>query len=438
MRLIGFIFLCFVQLASFQKIAVNTVFLNDKRIEYGNKVGDNDSDGYVSIYDDGNELIREIDFDNNGYEYFKYLAIVSEERFIVVCDTYFSADDFSLPVYRETVLLMYDLEGELINKEYIYEKPKEYHNHNYLLILNFGMKERIYDDELELVEEIKVKEECLGTFSYQFQGKAYINNLESEEINISYPGIYAIEIIDKDYQFVFTVVVHPDYRIEGKRFGEGYLGEVKIYSFGNLLLNQVQYVIGSSILEVGNYTLNIIGENGYRKDVEFVILPEIVVNDGLSETQLYANSEFMNPIRIFSNAQTMFLKDEVYSSSLINFPGNYTLVVYGINGYQAEIPFKIIPYVSGVENQEEYEQVEIEVFGNAFLNDEKLDSKALITIPGEYELKLMLDDEIYQTINFIILEEQETSIKEDTEIEIPKYVFLALALIGGLIILRKK
>ena len=438
MRLVGLIILCFIHLASFEKIKVNTVYINDIRIEYGNKVGNNDSDGYVSIYNDENELINEIDFDNNGYEYFKYFAIVSDDRFIVVCDTYFSSNDFSLPVYRETVLLMYNFEGTLISKEYIYEKPKECHNHNYLLILDFGFKEIMYDDELDLVEEIKIEEEYLGSFNYQFQGEAYVNELESEYININYPGVYEIQIIDKDYQFNFTVVVHPDYRIEGNRYGEGYLGEVKIYSFGDMILNQEEYIIGSSILAVGNYTLNIIGENGYRKDVEFVILPEIVVNDGLSETQLYENSEYMNPIRIFSNAQTMFLKNEVYSSSLINSPGNYILVLYGINGYQVEIPFKIVPYVSGIEDQTEYEQVEIEVFGKAFLNGEIIESGTIIATPGEYELKLMLDDEVYQTIYFYIVNKEDAVENEGAELEIPKYVFLVLALIGGLIILRKK
>ena len=412
---------------------------NDYSIEYGSVTNNTEIDGYLKIYDSTGLLINESTFDDNGIEIFKYLALTSETSFIIVCDIYYPSDGYTLPVYRETVLLKYDFSGNLLTKEYLNYKPINYYNQNYCLILKTSNSEIIYNNELKIIDNLNIYNEFIATFSYQFQGQALINGVDVEEIDLSYPGIYFIEINDGDYNFSFTITLHPDYMINGIRYEEGYLGAVKVFSFGELYINGDEYLIGSSLTEVGNYTLIIKGENDYHKEVNFVILPDVVYNDGTDQEQLMEDSEFMTPIRIFSNSQAMFLNDEIYSSDLIDLPGVYTLTLIGINNYQEEISFTIIPSVSGIENNEIYQETQIDIFGKAYLNGEEVTGEVIISENGDYKLELILDGEVYRTYNFRIetIDEVEETNENQFE-EYYKYIFLIILVVGLALILRKK
>lgn len=433
------ILLLIYQLFSISYNNISYFEYNDYSIEYGSATNDTEIDGYLKIYDSTGLLINESAFDDNGIEIFKYLALTSETSFIIVCDIYYPSDGYTLPVYRETVLLKYDFSGNLLTKEYLNYKPINYFNHNYCLILKTSNSEIIYNNELKIIDNLNINNEFIATFSYQFQGQALINGVDVEKIDLSYPGIYFIEINDGDYNFSFTITLHPDYMINGIRYEEGYLGTVKVFSFGELYINGDEYLIGSSLTEVGNYTLIIKGENDYHKEVNFVILPDVVYNDGTDQEQLMEDSEFMTPIRIFSNSQAMFLNDEIYSSDLIDLPGVYTLTLIGINNYQEEISFTIIPSVSGIENNETYQETQIDIFGKAYLNGEEVTGEVIISENGDYKLELILDGEVYRTYNFrieIIAEVEETN--ENQFEEYYKYIFLIILVVGLALILRKK
>ena len=336
-------------------------------------------------------------------------------------------------------MLKYDFSGNLLTKEYLNYKPINYYNHNYCLILKTNNSEIIYNNELKVLDKLNINNEFIATFSYQFQGQALINGVYAEDIDLSYPGNYLIEINDGDYYYSFSIILHPDFMINGIRYQEGYLGAVTIFSFGELYINGDEYQIGSSLTEVGNYTLIIKGENDYHKEISFVILPDVVYNDGTNQEQLMEDSEFMTPIRIFSNSQSMFLNDEIYSSDLIDSPGVYTLTLIGINNFQEEITFTIIPSVTGIEDNEIYQETQIDIFGKAYLNGEEVTGEVIIDKNGDYKLELILEDKVYQTYNFkieIIDEVEETS--ENQFEEYYKYIFLIILVIGLALILRKK
>lgn len=409
-------------------------------VEYGNVVYDDDSDGYIKIFDiEDNVLLKEIKYDSKANDFFKYLAIVSEDSFLIVCDSFYFNEPYTMPVYRDSIILKYNLEGELLDKEYLEFRPTEYYNHNNLLILKNSQNEVIYNKELNKITQIEDEYNVIGKFEYQYQGIAYINDEMAESIDLDYPGNYNIQIVDMNYTFNFFVTVETDYKFLGQKYVGGYLGEVSFYSFGELYLDNELYNIGEPINEVGNHHILILGINDYRKEVDFVILPDISYNDGVAEGQLLIDANFSSPIRVYSNAQSMFLNDEFYNSDYINSVGSYTISFYGVNGYYLEIPFKIYPKITGLEDNMSYESVEFNVFGEALLNGVLVTGNISLINSGNYKLELLFEDEIYETFDFQILDNE--TVVEEIEVDYSdyfKYVFLFVAVIGGMLFLRKK
>jgi hypothetical protein len=419
---------------------VDDIGFENTIIEYGSVVNDNDSDGYIKIFDKEDEvLLKEIHYDSKANDYFKYLAVVDKNTFLIVCDSYYFNEEYTMPIYRDSIVLKYNLEGELLDKVYLSFRPNEYHNHNHFLILKNGQQDLIMNKELKNIDKIDTEYTVLSSFDYQYQGIAYINEIEVDNLKIDYPGYYNIKIVDGNYIFNLFVTVEADYKILGEKYVAGYLGEVYFYSFGELYLNDEPYNIGSSIIEVGNHHMLIVGSNDYRKDVFFVILPDISYNDGESEGQLLSNAHFNTSIRIYSNAQAMFLDGEFYNSEYINQIGSHIISFIGVNGYTLDLPFAIYPKISGVENDGIYENLTFNVFGEALLNGDFITGEISLNEPGEYKLELLFEGEIFEILTFEILTVEEI-IEDDEEdyTEYFKYIFICLALIGGALFLRKR
>lgn len=412
----------------------------ETRVEYGNLRKNDQINGYLRIMDkDYGDIILEIVHNTDGHNTFRYMAAVNDGEFIIVCDEYYPSMLDDEEKYRQTNLLKYDLSGELLATYHLEDKPVAYGNHDYKLFLDFSDYELIFNESLEIIPEIETTIEAVGEFDYQYQGFLKINDLSQSEIALDYPGIYQIDISQHNYNYSFTVILHPDYKINGEVYSEGYFGTVRFYSFGELYLNNNVYKIGSDIDSVGINRILILGQNNYRLDLEFVILPDVMFNDGISQNQLMANANFNNPIRIYSNSISMFLNDEYYASSWIDKPGKYQIILYGINNYHTEIPFTILPSVSGVENGGIYKEVNLAVFGKALLNGKEITGEYRIVEENEYELQLLMDNEVYQTITFMISDSDIAVDGNKSMIPYIKYVFLILIIVGGgMLILRKK
>jgi len=407
-------------------------------IEYGNYLNADNQDGYFRIYDKTSKsLIKEVIYDNRGYDIFRYLAYLNDDIFVIVCDTYITSDSFALPTYKETVLLKYNIEGVLIDRLYLERKPVSFHNHNFNLVIKYKEEYIIYDRSLSEIALFDIEESHVGQFNYQYQGEAYVNGIFVENIDINYPGFYSIKISDNDYEFEFSITIEADCKIFGEKYLDGYLGEVRIYSFGQLFLNNKEYNSGEIITTVGNYLLLIEGKSNYSKLIEFTILPDVAYYDGIEYYQLLENSEFQNSIRIYSNGISMFLNDNFYNSELIDMPGRYNLDIYGINDFMVTISFLILPNVSGVDNNKTYEEVGFIVFGEAILNGKSIKGQNYIDESGEYELILLLDNEPFETIYFTV--DNTIEIENSFTLEpYIKYIFLLISIIGGALFLRKK
>lgn len=419
---------------------IDVVVFEDWIIEYGNVVDDNDSDGYIKIFDKEDEVLsKEIHYDSKANDYFKYLAVVDKNTFLIVCDSYYFNEEYAMPIYRDSTVLKYNVDGELLDKLFLSFRPIEYHNHDHLLILKNGQNDAIINKELKNIADIDTEYTVLSGFDYQYQGIAYVNDVEVDDLKINYPGYYNIRIVDDNYIFNLFVTVEADYKILGEKYVAGFVGEVSFFSFGELYLNDEIYNIGSSITEVGNHHMVIVGANDYRKDVFFVILPDISYNDGENEGQLLSNAHFDTSIRIYSNAQSMFLDGEFYNSEYINQVGSHTISFIGINGYTLDLPFAIYPKVSGVEGGNTYENLTFNIFGEALLNGDIITGEITLQKPGEYKLELLFDGEIFETIIFEILTVEEiVEENEEDYKEYFKYIFICLALIGGALFLRKR
>lgn len=100
-----------------------------------------------------------------------------------------------------------------------------------------------------------------------------------------------------------------------------------------LFLNGESYTNKTEIKIVGNHILEIIGTNGYKKTINFVITPEVNIKQ---------NGEYDSGLVISaSNVEGIYLNNEIYLDEEITLAGNYELTIYGINDYSVSYNFII-------------------------------------------------------------------------------------------------
>ncbi len=399
--------------------------------EYGTRrrMDTGDFDAYLKITESASGLIiKTIIYDDGEWEFFVYFAEMDMGKIALVCKQYSETDNFELPEYVKTVVQIYDLSGNHIMEKAYYDKYIGYNNHGEILILHkFDGSETYINYMLRSISKPNPGGEYLNDFSYQFQGEAYINDTKQNSIELEYPGNYMITIIDGNYEFSFTVVLNA--LIEGVKENKVYTCPVQISTAGVLLLNGEAYTPGTLVEQPGNYELWILGEGDYLRTLQFVIYPVIEnVSDGM---------ETVNAIRIFSNGVKMDLNGQNYTGDLIYLAGTYDLDVYGINNFKCTLSFWILPEVSGIENEGEYQNfAELWTNAEATLNGERITNYTIIDTPGRYTLTLFFDGEEFETYAFSVFS-QSISARRTYDYSIVSYVLTALA-IGGLIIIFKK
>ena len=227
------------------------------------------------------------------------------------------------------------------------------------------------------------------------KGTATLNGEPYESGTTIYtPGLNTLVITgEKGYSVTYQFTINLG--VENVAQGETYIGEVTpIISGGIITLNNQAYLSGTKIDVPGYYTITVLGADGYRKDIHFIVTPyEVNVEHG----KTYNHSV----VPTVSNG-TLTLNGSPYTSgSVLNNSGEYTLVIIGENGYYESITFTLVTGAN-VENGAHYhEPVTLKFVGTATLNGESVQPDTVIEKVGNYEL-VLTDGENTYTYIFVI------------------------------------
>jgi hypothetical protein len=423
-----------------EKVIINEEFTIDNySLSYGS-VFHGDLDGILIITDAyTSEEVARIIYDDLGLEEFLYIADIGSEEILIVCRKYYLPEGFEEPLFKETLLLKYNLRGEKISEIKFQNEPEHFGNHLNQLVITYQDESVNYiNGDLEFLEQIEIDEEYIESYSAQHRGIAYVNGVIEDHINIEKPGYYDISIVEKGYTYLYSIVINPNVIVHGEKYGDTYIGRFSIEAGGDIELNGEHYLSNETINIPGNYIISIYGPNNYMYQETITVLPLITYSLAGDTYDFIDELSVSESICIYSNGITILINGELYNSELISETGVYSLTIYGINNMQFDLSFYIYPDLIGLENDGVYEKVEFTIFGNAILNGEYIFGEVYLDVPGIYSLDLLMGENVYKTYNFII---NETLISTD-EIEISKfnynYIFYAFIALGCILILRKK
>ncbi len=410
------------------------------KLEYGDITQNpKNSDGLLVITNLESEEEVIVTYDNYGYETMRYIADVGNGEFIGICEEYYYSGSFEIPMFKNTMLIKYNILGEELEKFMIDYKPLRYNNHNnYLILVDKENEIHYYDSNFNEIESIVIEEEYFGTHRVQYQGNLYINGELSQNSNITFPGNYQIQVVNAGYSFEYSIVLNPKVLIEGNKYEDFFISDVFVYSSGDIYINNVVYKNGTKINIPGNYTITILGVNDYSYEKMFVIIPVITYFDGKNTSDFIDNLVIDSEITIFSNGISMLVNQELYNSSIITQTGEYQLIVSGINNLQITLNFYIYPTVTGITDKNVYDSVTFRVFGDGVLNGKTVTGTITVDEPGDYQLDLIYEDNIYCTYEFTIQNLTEEVIEINEKYKYLTYVFALLIAVGGYFILRKK
>lgn len=399
-----------------------------------------ETDAVLFIYDDSGGLKKTIIFEDNESESFVYMSSFGSNKYVLACEKYETSDTDSTKHYLETVIIEYNSDFEIISQVSIPDFITGYMEINQLLLVKTDKEKTIFlNEDLTEAKDIGIEAAYLGYFSCQFEGTALINGVSYQTIDITSPGIYDIDIIELEEVYSFTVMVDADVYLDGMIQDNEFIEEVKVYSLGDLYINDEPYSAGDTLDKPGNYTIKVLGTNGYLKTVDFCISPSVMFYDYNESIPMELEQSISKPIIVYSNGNSMTLNGDPYASRIIDNPGNYILEISGINGYTKHLNFHINPAISGLENNGEYQSVEITIFGEAKLNGENVTGVFVVDNLGDYNLKLFFEGNVFQEYNFKIIGDayDANEIKPKTDNYL-KYSFFALIGFGVYFILRKK
>lgn len=244
----------------------------------------------------------------------------------------------------------------------------------------------------DLVNGETYEEEVTPTFT---KGTATLNGEPyASGTTIYTPGLNTLVITGENgYSVTYKFTINLG--VENVAQGETYIGEVTpVISGGIITLNEQPYVSGTKIDVPGYYTITVLGADGYRNDIHFIVKPyEVNVVNG----ETYNHSV----IPVVSNG-SLTLNDVPYTSgTVINTSGEYTLVIVGENGYYETITFTLVTGANVEDGAHYNEPVTLKFVGTATLNGVDVFPDTVIENVGNYEL-VLVDGENTFTYNFVI------------------------------------
>jgi len=207
---------------------------------------------------------------------------------------------------------------------------------------------------------------------------------------------------------------------------EIFINEVTIDFLNTATLNNEIVENGVYLNYPGNYQL--LHNN---REYNFVIKPVI---SGIENNKIY--SEGLSPS--ISSGNIMLNNDLYISGTEISAPGNYELIVTGLNGYQELYNFTIISNMEGVTNNHSYlDPVIITFKGEGYLNNQFVTSPIEVSELGEYILKIKGENNYLETYYFQLENNTETLTLVDFIQKFDIFI-LVVVLISGGILLKKK
>jgi len=393
----------------------------------------NETDALLIAYDwKTNTVLMNYVYDIGYDETFVYAGIFSDGSFGVIARNMKMDPVYHYLRFESMEVLKFDLDGFYLGKVRFSTDFYFYGNLDYCFYFYDDLNHVYAVNELLETEQMTSRNFISqGTFQMQMQGKVYINQQLMDSIDITEPGFYDIELMDQSFYYLMHLELRP--LIEGIADGDFREEPITINTHGECYLNGNPYLIGSEITRPGNYQLDIYGALNYHEQIHFTLLPTM---EGVSDGDVTKNA-----IRITSNATSMTLNGEAYQSEMITFPGIYELITFGESFYSDTITFTILPSVTGVGNEMNYEEaIHIKVNGTAFLNGERMSSDTDIIESGSYQIVTMLNDLVVEELYFTVTipspieEYEETIVANDDVVK----VFLGVLILIGLFLMIKK
>lgn len=320
--------------------------------------------------------------------YKKIIFIVRPEKVNVVnCETY---NHSVIPAVSKGTLTLNGepyVSGTLLNQSGNYTLQIVGAN-GYLEIINFTLKAGAnVEDGASYVDEITL----------HFVGKATLNGGSVEAgTTINEVGNYHLVLTDGENTYSSTFSIEPNYSV----FEDDIVEEFSFrYLNAEVQLNSEQYISGTTITEVGNYTLAVTGVSGYSKIIKFSIDPYCNIING---------DEFENCVVVEVSSGTIKLNGQSYNGAVtVDQIGFHEITITGVNEYFKTISFVINPSVEGIEDFGYYFGSVTPIINseNIKLNGDSYQSGTTIDDVNTYSLTIYGVNDYEKIINFVILPE---------------------------------
>ena len=380
---------------------------------------------------DRQNIDRTMEFlvDESEVSFFEF-AMIYEDNTIGLVMTSIEMNSRTILIFTKTKqLVKLDDNFNWIESKEIPSTNHEYYTFSNQLILIGEDSKIIYNQNFIEQDELLYQSEYYNQTEIDYSGSVVINDQQNNDKNLLEPGIYHIILVECSEEI--DIIIHPI--ILGVMDGVVYNDEITISSSGLLTLNGDEYISGTIISEPGNYELEVFGVNGYHKLLQFVMKPYI--------EPIYDGYQTTNMLTINSNALKIYINEEEYLGGYIVDAGVYVVRLEGINEYQEELQFEILPSVLGIENNQIYTSIiSFYVNGEAYLNDQLIEDNNISLGPGIYELNLYRRSSIYHTYIFEVTSEEisdEENAKNKTVIMF-EYILVGVSLVGLILIFKKK
>jgi hypothetical protein len=278
-------------------------------------------------------------------------------------------------------------------------------------------------------KDIVFSENIFEVYDFQFNLLNSLTNTDEYYRTLVTESLYVYTLdVSPPYEGGITSNLEMVYRFDTLDIptDQIFLGEVDIPFVNQGVLNGEIKEHGVSVKYPGNYEL-LYNDYLYRFSVDPIV-------SGVSHKAVY--TEQVTPI---ISAGNVYLNNDLFvSGTTISRPGNYQLSIIGINNYRKTIDFTITSNMSGVMNNQVYQnEVELQFEGDGYLNNLYIESPYIVQDPGEYLFKIKGENEYMETYYF----EVESGEPERGIIDfVQKYdiVFLVVVVVSGGIMLKKK